>query len=68
MKELWDALITWMRAQSELDKARAEYDGYSWDWVAGRQIDQVEKLRDEAEAKLNEYIDSRVRAVLDERD
>ena len=64
MKEFWDALITWSHAQLKLDKQREAYDGYSWDYYAGYEINKVNELRDEAEEALNNYIDNRIELIL----
>jgi len=47
--------------------AKAKHNGdYSWDY-SGHHADAVSKAHDELATTLNEYIDARVEAVLEQR-
>lgn len=64
MDDLWRAIEQWIVAKKEYDKAREEYDGYSWDWAGHDVITALEDARILAEKAINETIDKRIRAAL----
>lgn len=51
------------RAEGE---AKADYDGYSWDYHGSRYIEAVENAQKDAEKEIEAYIDACVKAELED--
>ena len=63
---LQQAIKNWFNASAAYDKAYEEYEGYSWGWAGGYEIENRQKAAEEFEATLNELVDERVRVAVAE--
>ena len=63
ISDLMNALQQAVDAQHEYNKARDEYQGYSWDWN-GRHYDALKEAQDDFEKAIGEYIDERIAIAL----
>lgn len=61
---LFDAMEKYSDAKAEHDKARDEYDGYSWGWYGADYVDRMESASLKVKELLNKYIDTRVKEAI----
>ena len=66
LQVLLDAFAEYAEAKREHDRERESYQGYSWGYHGHSYVENMENRARECMMKLNEYIDSRVKAVIKE--
>jgi len=65
LEKVWDAMALLRRVEEEEREARAEYDGYSWDWD-GYWYTKINVARADATKAIDNLVDERIAAKLKE--
>lgn len=66
MEVLHRAIQAWYEASAAYDKAFEDYEGYSWGWAGGYEIEERQKAAENLESAINDVIDRRVRKQIAE--
>ena len=63
-QEMAEALGHLLDKKAEYDKARDEYDGYSWDYAYGSLIDELEQAKKDVNQAIDQTIKRGVAAAM----
>ena len=58
------ALENYMEAKHRHDKARDEYQGYSWGYHGGHYVQAMEDAAEDFQKRLDSYIEEKVQAAI----